>query len=113
MSAVRHCVFFRLNGDMTAQQKEQLVEALRGMPAGEGLKDIVKALRVGEDLGIPHPSRPNACIASMVDFESQEGYEAYVKHPEHVKVIESFNKLIMEPGSRSATQFNIPEVGQI
>merc|ERR1719373_350604 len=105
--AVRHIVSFKLKEDATEEQKQDMIKELRGMAEAEGLKDIIKAITVGEDLGIPHPAGPNAAVAAMVDFASQADYEAYAGHPAHQAVIANFIKPIMAPGSRNAIQFNI------
>merc|ERR1719188_1088964 len=103
--AVRHVVSFRFKEDTTDEQKSTMVWALRGMAGTEGLKDLIQAVTVGEDIGITHPAGPNADVMAIVDFASKEDYETYAKHPEHVKVITEFIKPIIE--QRYAIQFHI------
>lgn len=77
------------------------------------VEKLVKASTVGIDLGIPHPSgAKNAFVADVVDFASQADYETYATHPDHLGVIKSIVPVI-EPGSRSAIQFNIPQAGVV
>lgn len=110
---VRHVVSFRVKDEVGEAGRALLLDTMRAMLEGEELKKLVKASTVGIDLGIPHPSgAKNAFVADVVDFASQADYETYATHPDHLGVIKSIVPVI-EPGSRSAIQFNIPQAGVV
>mmetsp|Transcript_3321 Transcript_3321/g.4471 ORF Transcript_3321/g.4471 Transcript_3321/m.4471 type:complete len:115 (-) Transcript_3321:281-625(-) len=113
MSAVRHIVSFQLKDDVTPEQRQELLTQACAMQTMDGLKDVIKSIAGGEDIGIPHPAGPNATVALMVDFASKEDYELYANHPSHMKVIADCIKPAMVPGTRTAIQMFIPEVNKL
>ena len=112
--AVRHIVSFRFKDDVDEDARALLVDNMRSMLAREEFRHLVKASTVGVDIGIPHPSgAKNATVVAMVDFASQEDYEAYAVHPDHLRVIKESIAPVIEPGSRNAIQFNVPQIGVV
>mmetsp|Transcript_86326 Transcript_86326/g.239388 ORF Transcript_86326/g.239388 Transcript_86326/m.239388 type:complete len:108 (-) Transcript_86326:129-452(-) len=103
---VTHIVMFGFTDATTPEQAQACKDALLAMPAEIG---CIKAIKVGEDLKLPsgqnHPAGKNRSLVGIVEFDSAEAYEEYAVHPAHLKVIAEYIKPIMEPGTRSAIQF--------
>ena len=100
--ALRHVVLGRFTDEATAEQKEAMLVAMRGMPSK--IPEI-RSLVCGLDAGL---AAGNHSFAANVEFESDADYKVYASHPEHVRVINEFIKPILAPGTRTAVQFALP-----
>ncbi len=80
MPGVRHVVTLTFRDDTTTEQIDDIVLALRALPA---VIPELQSYVIGPDLG---RSDGNATLAIVADFDSWEGYEAYRDHPDHVAV---------------------------
>ena len=100
--ALRHVVLGRFTDEATAEQKEAMLAAMRGMPSK--IPEI-RSLVCGLDAGL---AAGNHSFAANVEFESDADYKVYASHPEHVRVINEFIKPILAPGTRTAVQFALP-----
>ena len=101
---LRHVVLGKFTAEATAEQKEAMFKHLRALP--DKIPEIM-SLVVGEDLGL---AAGNHAFALNVEFSSDVEYKVYATHPDHVAVITDFIKPILEPGSRTAVQFSLPDV---
>lgn len=99
---LRHVVLGRFTDEATAEQKEAMLVAMRGMPSK--IPEI-RSLVCGLDAGL---AAGNHSFAANVEFESDADYKVYASHPEHVRVINEFIKPILAPGTRTAVQFALP-----
>lgn len=100
MPGVRHVVTLTFRDDTTTEQIDDIVLALRALPA------VIPELRsyvVGPDLG---RSDGNATLAIVADFDSWEGYEAYRDHPDHVAV--ATDMIVPVLAGRGAVQHETP-----
>jgi hypothetical protein len=96
---IRHIVLMTLRPDADPAAAQEIVEALRGLPA------VIPAIRdyqAGVDLGI---SSGNATVAATSTFDDEAGYLEYRDHPAHREVIERLIDPVRE--SRAAIQFAI------
>mmetsp|Transcript_26488 Transcript_26488/g.47837 ORF Transcript_26488/g.47837 Transcript_26488/m.47837 type:complete len:111 (-) Transcript_26488:121-453(-) len=105
---VRHVVMFGIKEDATEEQIKSCKDGLLSLPAKIA---SIKAHDLGVDLKLPsgqtHPAGKNRSVLWSADFDSEADYEAYASHEEHVKVIKETIAPIMEPGSRSAIQYQL------
>ncbi|MDH5509005.1 MAG: Dabb family protein [Nitrospinota bacterium] len=80
---IRHIVFFKFKPETGERDKESLAGKL------ESLKDSIdkiRSLKVGLDVG----NKPNSYdMALDTTFDSMADVDAYSKHPEHVKVLDT------------------------
>jgi hypothetical protein len=78
----RHIVLLTLADDAPEGRADEIVTALRGLPA-----DIpeLRSYVVGLDLGL---HEANSTIAVVADTDDQAGWEAYRDHPAHRAVID-------------------------
>jgi len=88
---VVHSVYFWLKEGVTEEQAEQLIRdskaMLRPLPC-------VKQLDVGRPLGKARGVVDGSYhVAVVVYFADQEGYDTYVKHPAHLKLVEKHKPL--------------------
>jgi hypothetical protein len=94
---LRHTVLLQLAG-ASDRQIEDLVHALRGLPAEiPSLRSYV----VGRDAGLS-PGAGNYDVAVVADCDDADGFVAYRDHPAHRKVIEEHIKPILT--GRAAVQ---------
>ena len=96
---LRHVVLGKVTDDATTEQKNEMFENLRSLPAK--IPEVL-SLTVGEDLGL---SQGNHGFALNVEFNNADDYQVYATHPDHVAVITNNIKPILLPGSRTAVQF--------
>ncbi|WP_195210327.1 Dabb family protein [Actinomarinicola tropica] len=96
---IRHCVLLRIAEGTDPEVVERIVEALRTLPARI---PSIRTYEVGVDLGWRDG---NAEIGIVAGFDDQEGWRAYVDHPDHVAVIEQHIAPVVT--SRQAVQFQV------
>jgi hypothetical protein len=84
---IDHLVFLAVREDASSEEIEDLISSLRG------LKDSVPGvvdLTVGENFS----ERSGGYTHGMfVRFESREGLQGYMKHPDHLAVVEKLDAL--------------------
>ena len=79
---IRHCVFVTVSPDATDADRDDIVEALRGLPAQ--ISEI-RSYEVGTDLGLRDG---NADLAIVASFDDEAGWRAYLSHPAHLQAID-------------------------
>ncbi|CAE8625885.1 unnamed protein product [Polarella glacialis] len=103
---VRHIVMFGVKEDTSEEQMAALKEGLLALP---GKIDVIKSHQWGLDLKLPsgqnHPGGKNRTVMWSADFDDAEAFEVYAAHADHVAVINTCIKPIMEPGTRAAIQY--------
>lgn len=100
MPGLRHVVTLSFRDDTTEPQLDEIVAALRALPAAiPELKNYV----IGTDVG---RSEGNATLAIVADFDSWEGYETYRDHPEHQRVAAEL--ILPALTGRGAVQHELP-----
>jgi hypothetical protein len=78
---VRQIVLIRWTAEATQEQKQKVMDGLRGLAE---VVPGVRAVRMGHDLGV---RADNFDFAVSVDFDSPEAYLVYREHPEHLRVV--------------------------
>mmetsp|Transcript_19142 Transcript_19142/g.36254 ORF Transcript_19142/g.36254 Transcript_19142/m.36254 type:complete len:112 (+) Transcript_19142:112-447(+) len=110
MPTVQHIVMFRLHDQATAADHQAICDALSALPASCGTKML--SHEVGTDLRLPagqtHPLGPNRHISWSCSFASVEDYNAYNTSEAHKDFLAQL-KPLLEPGSRAAIQYEIPQ----
>ena len=75
---LRHVVLGKFTDEATTEQKNEMFENLRSLPAK--IPEVL-SLTVGEDLGL---SQGNHGLALNVEFNNADDYRVYATHPDHV-----------------------------
>ena len=88
---------FRWAQEATQEQKERVAAELRRLPA---LLPVLRAYRMGADLGI---NEGNFEWAAVADFDDLQGYLTYRDNPEHRAIIAEFIRPII--AERAAIQY--------
>jgi hypothetical protein len=94
---IRHVVMFRWTPETTEEQKRRVAAELSRLPA---LLPVLRAYRMGADLGI---NEGNFEWAAVADFDDLEGYLTYRDNPEHRAIIAEFIRPII--AERAAIQY--------
>jgi Stress responsive A/B Barrel Domain len=94
---IRHCVMFKWSDDATAEQRARVPAELATLPA---LIPALRAYHFGSDLGM---AEGNYDFVATADFDDVDGYHAYAKHPEHVRIVTEHIRPVIS--SRAAVQF--------
>jgi hypothetical protein len=94
---IRHVVMMRWTPEATEEQKRRVAAELSRLPA---LLPVLRAYRMGADLGV---NEGNFEWAAVADFDDLEGYLTYRDHPEHRAIIAEFIRPIM--AERAAIQY--------
>jgi len=95
----RHIVLLTLADDAPAGRADEIVDALRALPAQiPELRSYV----VGVDVGIDDA---NATIAVVADTADQAGWETYRDHPAHRAVIDELISPVL--AGRAAVQHEV------
>ena len=84
---IDHLVFIAVREDASAEDVEDLISSIRG------LKDTVPGvvdLTVGENFSERSGGYTHGIF---VRFESREGLQGYMKHPDHLAVVEKLDRL--------------------
>jgi stress responsive alpha/beta barrel protein len=84
---IDHLVFVAARGDASPEDIEDLISSIRG------LKDTVPGvvdLTVGENFSERSGGYTHGIF---VRFESREGLQGYMKHPDHLLVVEKLDAL--------------------
>lgn len=76
-----HVVLLTLKPDAPAGRADEIVTALRALPA---VIPELKEYRVGLDAGF---AEGNAEIGVLATFEHEAGWRTYAEHPAHMKVV--------------------------
>ena len=87
---IKHIVFWKINRDGTAEERQATVEAFRQKTAY--LKSIIPEIReatVGANMNKGDVF--HVCIDSV--FEDVDQLNTYINHPEHLKVREFMNSV--------------------
>src|ERR1039458_8690698 len=94
---IRHVVMFRWTPEATEEQKQQVAAELRRLPA---LLPVLRAYRVGPDLGLVEGNFEFAVVA---DFDDLEGYQVDREKPQAREIIGRFIQPIA--AQRAAVQY--------
>ena len=84
---IDHLVFLAVREDASSEEIEDLISSIRG------LKDTVPGvvdLTVGENFSERSGGYTHGIF---VRFESREGLQGYMKHPDHLAVVEKLDAL--------------------
>lgn len=88
---LQHTVYFYLNEDVTAEEKDQFEV---------GLKELLKIPEIHKsELGVPAETEErdvtdhSYAYAIYTWFENMDDYKVYAEHPDHLKFIEKYNHL--------------------
>ena len=87
----------RWTPEATQEQKQRVTAELSRLPA---LLPVLRAYRMGVDLGI---NEGNFEWAAVADFDDLEGYLTYRDNPEHQAIIAEFIRPII--AERAAIQY--------
>ena len=88
---------FRWIPEATQQQKQRVTAELSRLPA---LLPVLRAYRMGTDLGV---NEGNFEWAAVADFDDLEGYLTYRDNPEHRAIIAEYIRPII--AERAAIQY--------
>ena len=94
---LRHVVFLRWQEGAGEEDKKRVEEGLAGLP---GVIPEIKRYEFGGDAGL---ASGNFDFALVADFESQDDYETYQNHPQHLQVIQQAIKPVIS--ERAAVQY--------
>src|ERR1035437_5294088 len=94
---IRHVVMFRWTPEATEEQKQQVAAEPRRLPA---LLPVLRAYRVGPDLGLVEG---NFEFAVAAEFDDLQGYQVYRDNQEHREIIGKFIQPIA--AQRAAVQY--------
>ena len=87
----------RWTPEATEEQKRRVAAELSRLPA---LLPVLRAYRMGADLGV---NEGNFEWAAVADFDDLEGYLTYRDHPEHRAIIAEYIRPII--AERAAIQY--------
>lgn len=79
---LRPVVLLRWSDEATAAQVDEVVEALRALPAR--IPEL-RSYEIGRDEGL---REGNFDLAIVAGFDDEAGWRAYASHPEHLEIIE-------------------------
>ena len=108
-ASVKHVVMFRFKPGTSTSDVEKIHKGLLSLP-----KQIpeIKAYELGVDLLLPsgqnHPAGPNRQVSWTATFDNVEDYQTYNDSDEHKEFLGNLKDLV-EPGSRAAIQYEVPE----
>jgi hypothetical protein len=94
---IRHVVMFRWTPEAAEEQKQRVAAELSRLPA---LLPVLRAYRMGADLGV---NEGNFEWAAVADFDDLEGYLTYRDNPEHRAIIAAHIRPII--AERAAIQY--------
>ena len=90
---VRHIVIFRLNEDLDAIQKQQIMVKFRSAIEALSRKlDIIRHIEVGFNAN--EDEKCDICLYS--EFDSMEDVNTYKKYPDHVEASSELKKYVVE-----------------
>jgi hypothetical protein len=96
---LKHIVLFRWKDGSTPDARSKVGTALSTLP---GLIEQIRSYHLGQDAAI----RPgNWDFGLVAEFDDRQGWETYVKHPEHIQVVEQFIIPVVE--ERASVQIEI------
>ena len=102
-NAIVHTVLLKLNENVEATMKENMVDAINQL--GISAFSLVQNLVCGSQILSIDDGR-NATVAATVTFKSDLDYVEYSKHPKHLKVITEFVSPNLAKGGRSSCQIS-------
>ena len=106
---VKHVVMFSLKAEATKAQAQEIRDGLLALPSK--IPEI-KEYELGVDLllkgGQNHPAGKNRAISWAASFQNQQDYETYDASEAHKEFLAKLKPLV-EPGTRAAIQYEIPE----
>jgi len=86
-----HSVYFWLKDTATKEDAENLIRDSRKLLAP---LPCVKRLDIGKPLGTGRGVVDGSYhVGLVVTFDDQTGYDTYVKHPNHLKLVETYKAL--------------------
>jgi len=94
---LRHCVLLRFTESVTAEQRAEVRDALRALPA---TIDVIRDYSVGDDVG---ETDGNFDLAIVAGFDDAVGYATYRDHPDHVRVVRDLIRPAV--AARAAVQY--------
>ena len=97
---IRHVVLLHWNEGVTPTAVDAVTAALEALPAE--IPEI-RSYQCGPDLGI---GRGTADYVLVADFETEDDFRTYVRHPSHVALMRDVTGPIM--ASFSSAQFQLP-----
>jgi hypothetical protein len=95
---LRHVVCFRWTEGTTPEQVARLREMLAALP---GVIPELRRYRFGADAGLAEGNHDFAVVA---DFDDHDGWRAYQGHPDHLRVIDHLQPMVVE---RARVQFEV------
>lgn len=108
-SGIKHIVMFRLKEECF----EEIPEVCNGLLDLPKKIPAIAEYELGKDLVLPsgqnHPAGKNRQIVWTVHFNSVEDYNTYDQSEPHQHFIANILKPRLEPGSRAAIQYAVPE----
>lgn len=82
-----HAVYFWLNDNISDQQKQQFVAALKGLKKIKSVKKIF----IGHPANTPRAEVDNSYdVALVIQFRDRAGHDAYQTDPVHVQIGKDF-----------------------
>lgn len=96
---LRHVVCLTLRDDAPPAAVDEIVDALRDLPA---TIDTIRSYSVGRDVGL---ADGNAHVAIVADFDDAAGWQRYQEHPDHQRVIHEL--VAPYKSARSGAQFEV------
>jgi hypothetical protein len=97
----RHVSVLRLNRDVTARERDEIVVALRALPT---TVPGIEHYRVGIDAGL---ADDNFDLAIVADFVDRDAYTTYRDHPSHQDVLR--NMILPKLDARAAVQHEVDD----
>ena len=79
---IKHIVFLKFKPEATAEQRREIIEELRALPAQI---DVIREYEVGEDV-LKSPRSWDAALVGT--YDSLEALKTYSEHPAHVAVVQ-------------------------
>ncbi len=84
---IRHIVFLKFKPEATAEQRREVIEDLRALPAQI---DVIREYEVGEDV-LKSPRSWDAALVGT--YDSLEALRTYSDHPAHVAVVQKIRAI--------------------
>jgi len=84
---IKHIVFIKLRPDAGADQRQEIIDGLRALPAQI---DVIRSYEVGEDV-LKSPRSWD--VALIGTYDSLEALKTYNEHPAHVAVVQKIRAI--------------------
>jgi len=96
---LRHCVLISWTDESSAEDREAACSAIAGLTSA--IPEI-RSMTIGADAGV---SPGNGDMGIVADFDDEEAYLTYARHPAHLQIIQTQIKPILK--NRAAVQFHV------